>query len=188
MSAFSLILIGLSLSMDAAALAISNGLVYHGGLRQHLATALVFGLAQALMPILGYLTGGSLAGLIGTVGHWLAFLLLTAIGGKMICSGVQELRRPDPPPASRRLPGSVLLLQALATSVDALIVGVGFAALQTGICRAALIIGGVTVICCLLGTALGQRLGRYVRRYAVICGGVMLIGSGLKILLEHLAG
>ena len=88
----SLVLIGLSLAMDASAIAISNGIVYEGGAKQSVITALTFGLAQAIMPVLGYLAGTGLADIISSIDHWLAFILLAGIGGKMLYEGIRELK------------------------------------------------------------------------------------------------
>ena len=93
----SLVLIGLSLAMDASAIAISNGIVYEGGAKQSVITALTFGLAQAIMPVLGYLAGTGLADIISSIDHWLAFILLAGIGGKMLYEGIRELKSEELP-------------------------------------------------------------------------------------------
>lgn len=184
----SLVLIGLSLAMDACAISISNGIVYEGGAKQSVITALAFGLAQALMPVLGYLAGTGFAGIIGSIDHWLAFILLSGIGGKMLYEGIRELKHQELQHSGKKLSAKTLLLQSIATSIDALVIGISFAALGVNIIEASLIIGIVTFICCIFCSSLGQRFGRYIRRYATIFGGSLLTVIGIKILIEHLAG
>lgn len=184
----SLVLIGLSLAMDASAIAISNGIVYEGGAKQSVITALTFGLAQAIMPVLGYLAGTGLADIISSIDHWLAFILLAGIGGKMLYEGIRELKSEEFPKGDKKLPVKTLIMQAIATSIDALVIGVSFAALGVNIIQASLIIGIVTFICCMICSVLGNRFGRYIRKYATIFGGILLIIIGIKTLIEHLAG
>lgn len=119
----SLVLIGLSLAMDASAIAISNGIVYEGGAKQSVITALTFGLAQAIMPVLGYLAGTGLADIISSIDHWLAFILLAGIGGKMLYEGIRELKSEELPKGDKKLPVKTLIMQAIATSIDALVIG-----------------------------------------------------------------
>ena len=140
------------------------------------------------MSLIGYLAGMSFAGFISAIDHWLAFILLGIIGGKMLADGIRELQSHTEAPSHKILSVKTLLLQAIATSIDALIVGVTLAALQVDILEAATIIGLVTFSCCMLSSLLGSRLGRYVRKYAAILGGSLLIIIGAKTLIEHLAG
>lgn len=183
MTFFALFLIALSLSMDAFALAVGNGVAYGGDRKQAFITALAFGLAQGMMPVAGYLLGSGFSRVIEAYDHWVAFLLLAFIGGKMIVDGLRELGRPHP---VRRLTLSALLAQAVATSIDAMAVGVSFAALEVAMAPAAAIIGATTFFCCLVGGAAGARCGVALQRYAVLAGGLILILLGLKILFEHL--
>lgn len=180
-----LLLIALSLSMDAFAIAIANGVAHQGRLRQVLLTALAFGIAQGLMPLLGFGLGLGFSRIISDFDHWVAFFLLALIGGKMLLEGIKELRDPNPAPP-RPLTLRMLLVQAVATSIDALAVGVSFAALQVNIAAASLLICVVTFLCCLLGGLIGSRWGSLLKKGATIVGGVILILIGLKILLEHL--
>lgn len=189
MSIFSIFLTGLALSMDAFAVSVSNGICWGcqgSRLRQALATALAFGLFQGIMPLLGYAAGSSFADFIDTVDHWVAFGLLLLIGGKMVVEGLQELRRPEACPTNGQLTLKLLLLQAVATSIDALAIGVGMAMLHVNIWLAAGLIACTTFICCLVGYLLGSHFGKYLKNGAVIAGGLVLVGIGLKILLEGL--
>lgn len=184
----SVLLIAVGLSMDAFAVAIGRGAVIPRGARARgaLSMALAFGLFQALMPVAGWLLGSALAGLIEGVDHWIAFLLLAGIGGRMVYEAITGHEEAAPPPLSAR----VLLLLAVATSIDALAVGIGLrlADPATPIGTVALLIGCVTFGFSLGGGLLGSRLGERFGRSMEALGGVVLIGIGLRILVTHLAG
>lgn len=184
MSVYSLLLIGLSLSMDAFAIAVMNGVAYSGEKKQAFITALAFAIAQAMMPVLGYLLGSSVSEIIEAYDHWVAFLLLAFIGGKMIFDGVRELRSKSCP-MPKRLSPRTLIAQAIATSIDALAIGISFAALHVDIITASALIGATTFFCCLAGGLVGRRCGVWLQRYAVVVGGTVLVLLGTKILLEH---
>ncbi len=183
-------LIGLSLSMDAFAVSVSNGMCYEGfGSRQAFTSSCSFGLFQALMPTIGYFAGRTFSDAIQSLDHWIALILLGIIGGKMVLDSVKELREPESCPCGRgRFTGRVLLLQSVATSIDALAVGVSFAIMDANIFTAAAIIGVTTFLCCMIGTRLGNQFGLLLGRWAEIAGGFILIGIGLKIFLEHTLG
>ena len=184
MTFYALFLIGLSLSMDAFAISVTNGIAYPNDKRQTFISAASFGLAQAAMPVLGYLMGSSVSNLIEAYDHWVAFLLLALIGGKMLFDGLRALIH-NTHPEARPLTVKLLFAQALATSIDALAVGISFAALKVSILPAAAIIGCTTFLCCIIGGSLGQRCGRLMQRYAILAGGVILVVLGFKILIEH---
>ncbi len=180
-----LLLVGLSLSMDAFAISILNGIAYNGAKRQVFLTAFAFGFAQALMPVIGYLLGVSVNHIIEAYDHWIAFGLLALIGGKMALDAIRDLRSgvvPQPKP----LTAMTLILQAIATSVDALAVGISFAALKVNIITASATIGITTLLFCLFGGIMGQRIGSHFQKYATLLGGCILIIIGVKILLEHI--
>lgn len=184
MNILSIILIAVALSMDALAVALARGMaVRERRLRQAFRIALFFGLFQALMPMLGWLAGGELRAFISGLDHWVAFGLLALIGGKM----VWESFRPQAAagPAGPTGLGTLLLL-AVATSIDALAVGLSLSLLQVPIVKPALLIGAVTFGLSLLGGLLGSRVGYLFGRWVEALGGLILIGIGLKILLEHL--
>ena len=182
-----LFLIGIGLSMDAFAVSICKGLsVQHLRVRHMLLAGLYFGAFQALMPLLGYLLGAGFAGTIEAYDHWIAFFLLLFIGGKMVIEAVrdkdvQEIGAKDLP-----LDHKEMLLLAVATSIDALAVGITFAFLNVSIMEACLIIGCTTFVLSVIGVVVGNFFGTRYKRKAEIAGGVILILIGLKILLEHL--
>ena len=182
-----LVLIGVGLSMDAFAVALCTGL----GMRRinyaHAAViALFFGVFQAVMPLIGWVLGTQFARYITSVDHWIAFFLLLFIGGKMVIEAVrdkdvQEIGAKDLP-----LDHKEMLLLAVATSIDALAVGITFAFLNVSIMEACLIIGCTTFVLSVIGVVVGNFFGTRYKRKAEIAGGVILILIGLKILLEHL--
>lgn len=184
-----LFLIALGLSMDAFAVSVSNGMCFRNfGIRQILAAAFSFGLFQMLMPIIGYFAGCTFSNAISSLDHWIALILLGAIGGKMVYDGIIELRNPDSCPAQRCFTVRVLLLQAVATSIDALAVGIGFAVMQVDIIPAAAFVGVITFTCCLFGAFLGHRFGLVLGKRAEVLGGVILVAIGVKIFIEHTLG
>lgn len=188
MSFLELLLIGIGLSMDAFAVAICRGLAMPKlNLRHAAVIALYFGGFQALMPLLGWLLGSSFAGYIQNIDHWIAFLLLALIGGNMVREAVTEKEECGGAcPVEDRLDHRQLLLMAVATSIDALAVGVTFAFLEVSILPAILIIGATTFCLSAVGVVVGNFFGTRWRRRAEITGGVILILLGAKILLEHL--
>ena len=190
MTTLTLFMIALGLSMDAFAVSISNGMCYRGlGRKQAFAAAAAFGLFQMLMPIAGYFAGRTFSEAIGFADHWIALFLLGIIGGKMIVDGARELRHPEScDSAAGAFTLRILVLQAVATSIDALAVGVGFAVMQVNIVTAAAFIGLITFACCIIGAMLGHRFGLLLGTRAEICGGIILAGIGLKIFTEHMFG
>ncbi len=182
-----LFVLALGLSMDAFAVSVSNSL-YYAKLRRGEAvlTSFTFGVFQGLMPLVGYLAGRAFAKAVSAFDHWVAFILLGFIGGKMIVDAVRELREPRAAPVNHVFSLRLMLVQAFATSIDALAVGVSFAALDVNIAAAALFIACVTFVCCLIGHAVGRRFGGWLGGRAEIFGGVILLAIGLRILLSHL--
>lgn len=183
-----LALIAVSLSMDAFAVSMCKGL----GMKtlryaQGAVIALFFGAFQALMPLIGWFLGKQFEQLITSVDHWVAFGLLAIIGGRMIWEATHE-KEGDAPfcAVDQRLDYKELFILAIATSIDALAVGITFAFLQITILPAVTLIGGITFVLCLGGVALGHRFGIRYKKKAEVAGGAVLIGIGLKILLEHL--
>ena len=183
-----LFLMGIGLSMDAFAVAICKGLSMRKvNKKQCFIIALFFGGFQALMPLIGWLLGSSFEQYITGVDHWVAFVLLAFIGGKMLHESFQtdcesvEIKQMDPP-----LDLKELLLLAIATSIDALAVGITFAFLDTPIVEAIIIIGVTTFLISAAGVYVGNFAGNRYQKKAELAGGVILILIGLKILLEHL--
>lgn len=184
MSFAELILIALALSMDALAVSLCQGLsMPKVRVSRALLIAGLFGGFQALMPLVGYFLGSQFERFITNADHWIAFGLLLLIGGKMLYDTLTE-KDGDEPPATARI-GQLLLL-AVATSIDALAVGITFAFLQVRILPAVLCIGAITFTLSLGGVYVGHRFGVRYQKPAAIAGGVVLILIGVKILLEHL--
>ena len=186
-------LIAVSLALDAFAVSVSSGISIPGfGPRQAVKMGLWFGTFQFLMPLLGWLLGSSVSQYIEAVDHWVAFVLLGFIGGSMLWEAAQDIRRTRREgavcPAGRQFGPKMMMMQALATSIDALAVGVSFAALSVNIWQAAGFICCVTFACCLAGHALGRRFGLLLGARAQLCGGLILVAIGTKILIEHLTG
>ena len=226
MSFWEILLIGIGLAMDAFAVSLCKGLAMDELKKKHVfALAGFFGGFQALMPLIGWLLGTSFRQHIETYDHWVAFVLLLIIGGKMIKDAVSEMKEdakgtdsdgqepeetvfkdPNAAPTIKELKnqknqpytfrlGETILL-AVATSIDALAVGLSFAMLGTqsavstadclSIWYSILIIGLVTFLICTAGVLIGHRFGSRFRSKAEIIGGVVLILIGIKILIEHL--
>ena len=181
-----LVLIAIGLSMDAFAVSLCKGLCMKKlNVKQGCVIALFFGGFQFGMPLIGWLLGKQFEKYITPVDHWIAFALLVYIGGKMIWEAVSD-REVDACPVDSRLNYRELLVMAVATSIDALAVGITFAFLQTPILPAVTEIGVITFILSLLGVLIGHRFGTRFKTKAEIGGGVVLILIGVKILLEHL--
>lgn len=184
MGIYELLVIALGLSMDAFAVALCKGLeMKRPNLKRAVIIALFFGVFQAVMPLIGWVLGVRFTQYITEVDHWIAFLLLGFIGGRMIFSShnTEENGQRDD-----ALDIKELFILAIATSIDALAVGITFAFLQVEIIQSCLIIGASTFMLSLLGVAVGNRFGARLKQKAEIIGGVVLILIGLKILLEHL--
>ncbi|MBP7401739.1 MAG: manganese efflux pump [Clostridia bacterium] len=184
----SIVLIAVSLSMDALAVALSTGMcMKKAHVRDGVRIGLYFGGFQFAMPVAGWLLGRTVASAVQNVDHWIAFGLLVLLGGKMLYEAVRAKMNdeecPVDPVAHRRL-----FILAIATSIDALAVGVGFAFMQVRILPASLVIGIITFTLSAAGCLLGKKLGGLFRKYAEIAGGLVLIGIGVRILVEHLAG
>lgn len=173
----------LGLSMDAVAVSISSGMsVREIKISQALKMALCFGIMQAVMPCLGYVAGVQFRGQLEAYDHWVAFLLLGYLGIKMILDSRGAGEAPlDSPFATRKL-----LLLGVATSIDALAVGVSFSLLAISLAETVVTIGVVTFALCLPAVWFGARLGKSMAKRADILGGAILIIMGCKILIEHL--
>ncbi len=183
MSFWEICVIAVGLSMDALAVSICKGLsVRHAGLRHCAVTGLYFGGFQALMPLTGYLLGRQFEGAINRFDHWIAFVLLCIIGINM----VRESRSREPEECSADFSIKAMLPLAVATSIDALAVGVTFAFLQVNILYAIILIGSTTFILSFLGVKVGHILGMKYKSRAELLGGLVLVFMGIKILVEHL--
>lgn len=182
-----LFLIAVGLSMDAFAVSICKGLCMKRlNMKQAVVIALFFGGFQAFMPLVGWLLGTQFEQLITPVDHWIAFVLLALIGGKMLWDSFHEDDEGVACPADGKLDMRELTMLAIATSIDALAVGITFAFLRVDIVMSVGLIGVTTFVLALVGVAVGNRFGARYEKPATIVGGVVLILIGLKILLEHL--
>ena len=187
MSIFELLLIGVGLSMDAFAVAVCQGLCMPRlNLRHAAVIALFFGGFQALVPLAGWLLGSQFAVYIENIDHWVAFVLLVLIGGNMIREALGPEEEETSCAVTDRLDIRLLFMMAVATSIDALAVGVTFAFLSVDILPAVAVIGATTFCLSLAGVAVGNFFGARYKRRAEISGGVILVLLGGKILLEHL--
>ena len=184
MDAITIIAIAFGLAMDAFAVSITSGITIKNlKVNNALKIALFFGLFQAIMPLVGWLAGLSLRGFIAEIDHWIAFGLLCIIGFKMIYESSKmeaNNKKIDP------LNVYVLLMLSIATSIDALAVGLSLSFLNVSIALPAIIIGVVTFLLSIFGVYFGNRFGHYFERKIEIIGGLILIGIGVKILIDHL--
>lgn len=177
--------------MDAFAVSIGNGLsMKKSDSKAALAIAFSFGLFQALMPLLGYFLGSAFEQVIKDFDHYIALIFLGFIGGKMIFDGIKEIREKKSDEAEEKnafkLSFGTLMIQAVATSIDALIVGVSFAALpNVNIWAAITLIGITTFAISLIGVFFGKKFGQLLGSKAEILGGIILVGIGLKVFIEH---
>ncbi len=179
-----ILLLALSMAMDAFAVCLAAGALPEvRGPRPAFRLAFHFGLFQFLMPVLGWVVGATVEPLIRSYDHWLAFGLLAFVAARMMYSAVRgdELHNPDP---SR---GWTLVLLSIAVSIDALAVGLSLGVLGIFVGGPAVLIGIVTGLMSLAGLRLGSTLGKRFGRWVQILGGLVLLGIGLSIVLEHLA-
>jgi putative Mn2+ efflux pump MntP len=182
MDIFSMFFLAVGLAMDAFSVSITRGMILKCNFKYAFTIALFFGAFQALMPVAGWLAGEQLAVVVEVWAPWIAFFLLLLIGGKMIYEGFQE--KDDD--VCQIFSLKDILILSIATSIDAFAVGVTFAFLNTPILLPILIIGLVTFALSFLGVYLGKRVGHLFGNKIEILGGLILIGIGLKILLENL--
>ncbi len=182
-----LLLIAVGLSMDAFAVSICKGLgMKRVNLKVAFVLALFFGGFQALMPLIGWALGSQFLWLISPIDHWIAFVLLAVIGGKMLWEALHDEEGEDDGKPADKIDLGEFFILAVATSIDALAVGISFAALAVDIVPSILIIGVVTFCFTIAGVFVGNFFGSRYEKPASIVGGVVLILIGLKILLEHL--
>lgn len=182
MEILGVLLISVGLAMDAFAVSICKGLSMKSlKIKNALIIGLYFGIFQAFMPLLGFFLGKSFEKLVVSIDHWIAFVLLGLIGINMIREVFKEEEKVDDDVSLK-----VMIPLAIATSIDALAVGVTLAFLETNIFICISIIGIVTFILSILGVLIGNKFGNRFEKKAQVIGGVILIGMGVKILIEHL--
>jgi putative Mn2+ efflux pump MntP len=184
MAFITLLLIAVGLSFDTFAVSISSGLILSKiTFKQATRIGITFALFQASMPVIGWLVGESIKQYAQDFDHWIAFIILGALGAKMII----ESRKSNPEERNLNpLDFKVMIGMAVATSIDALIVGFSFALLEVNIFWAAIIIGAITYLVAMLGMLFGKNIGSATGRRMEMLGGILLILLGLKILVEHL--
>ena len=184
MSLITIIVVAVGLAMDAFAVSIVSGTAYQQLKIKHaLRIALFFGSFQALMPLVGSLAGLSMRAYIVPYDHWVAFGLLSAVGGKMIYESFKIKSAEQNVNPSNTF---ILLILSVATSIDALVVGITFSLLTVSLAKAVIIIGLVTFNLSYLGVFIGKKFGHLFESKIEAVGGLILIGLGAKILLEHL--
>ena len=175
--------IALALAMDAFAVALATGGVLNPLTGRHLfRLGFHFGLFQALMPIAGWLVGMALQQWISAYDHWVAFVLLAVVGGRMILEAFDEKEDKAVSDPTR---GFTMVMLSVATSIDALAVGLSLAMLRVSVWLPAAVIGVVAGVLTVIGMLLGRRLGNNWGKRVEVCGGLVLCIIGLKILLEH---
>jgi len=179
-----ILFMAIGLSMDAFAVSVVTGSVYRElKVRHALRMAMFFGGFQAIMPLIGFLAGMSLRRFISAYDHWIAFGLLAFVGGKMIYEALKiEAAEKNLDPSNLL----VLLALSVATSIDALAIGITLSMLTTSIARTAAIIGLVTFALSYVGISIGKRFGHFFESKIEIIGGLILIAIGIKIVVEHL--
>ncbi|MFZ4401510.1 MAG: manganese efflux pump MntP family protein [Bacteroidales bacterium] len=183
MDYISLILIAIGLSFDTFAVSVSTGLILKKiKFQQALKVAFVLAFLQSLMPLIGWFAGKQISQYIGKFDHWIAFVLLSILGVKMI---IESFKNDDNNKNFNPLKFNVLLGMGIATSIDALVVGISFAFLDTNIWIAILFIGVVTFLFAMLGMLFGKKIGSKFGKRIEVLGGFILIAIGLKILLGH---
>jgi len=186
MKLLEIILIAIGLSMDAFAVSITLGLsVEKPRAKEILTPGVYFGFFQALMPIIGYFAGTYFAAKIQEFDHWVAFILLGIIGGNMIRESLSKEEEEEANDENSFKFFKMLGL-AIATSIDALAVGVTFAFFQTNIFKAAIIIGSITCVISMAGVKIGNIFGTRFKSKAEFIGGAVLVLLGIKIVIEHL--
>lgn len=190
-----IILIGLGLSMDAVAVSMTNGMVYKDTPQSKtLAMPVLFGLFQGLMPLIGYFAGGLFADVISQYASLLVFLILGFIGGKMLKDGLSHKKEEaeetlevtgteeNDKTEGKVLTYKTLVVQAIATSIDAFAVGIGFSAMQVSIVPATIIITLTTAICCLVAIFAGKKFGNLLGNKSEMLGGIILLVIAVKAL------
>lgn len=179
--------IAIGLAMDAFAVSVTNGFiikelrVYHA-----FKIAFFFGLFQAIMPLIGWVGGINLVRYIKDFDHWIAFGMLALIGGKMIYESRSDEMNEDEGKNKNALHLPTLLFLSVATSIDALAVGLSFGVLNMPVLIPVIVIGSITFVLCLIGVYLGNRFGHIFESKLELIGGIILILIGLKILIDHL--
>ena len=183
MGIIELILLSIGLGMDAFTVSVCKGIsMKKMNWKKACIIGLYFGGFQAIMPVIGYFFGSSFESIITNIDHWIAFILLAIIGAKMI----QEAFQKEEEEYNEDISVKTMIVLSIATSIDALAVGITFAFLKVNLLLAITLIGTITFILSVIGTKIGNRFGDKYKSKAELAGGIILIIIGLKILLEHI--
>lgn len=183
MGIIELILLSIGLGMDAFAVSVCKGIsMKKMNWKKACIIGLYFGGFQAIMPVIGYFFGSSFESIITNIDHWIAFILLAIIGAKMI----QEAFQKEEEEYNEDISVKTMIVLSIATSIDALAVGITFAFLKVNLLLAITLIGTITFILSVIGTKIGNRFRDKYKSKAELAGGIILIIIGLKILLEHI--
>lgn len=183
MGALEILLIAMGLAMDAFAVSICKGLsMKKMSWKKAIIVGLYFGIFQALMPVLGYFLGTTFEGLVTKIDHWIAFALLVFIGINILKESFENSDEKHDDSVDFK----TMVVLAIATSIDALAIGITFAFLKVNMLLATLMIGIATFVICVIGVKIGNKFGDKYERKAEVVGGLILILMGIKILLEHL--
>ena len=184
MDIVTLLVIASALSMDALSVSIANGIIIPSlKLQQAMLISFSFGFFQSIMPVIGWFVGKTFAEYIQKYDHWIAFALLASVGLKMIHEAYTQS---DENTCKNCLQPKILLLMSLATSIDALAIGISFSILKTDILFPAIIIGLVTFLICLAGITIAHKIGSFFGKKMEYAGGIILIAIGIKIVIEHI--
>jgi len=195
MDFFSLVVLAAALSMDAFAVSICEGLALcRPDIKRGVLIGVFFGVFQAMMPLVGYFFGIRFSEKVQKFDHWIAFILLALLGIKMIRESLKKKCPAEPTAICKLKPENSpfnlpkMLVLSVATSIDALAVGITFAFLDVNIISAVCLIGIITMVVCTIGVKIGNMFGIRYKSVAELAGGIILFGMGLKILIEHLSG
>lgn len=183
MGTIELLLLSVGLAMDAFAVSICKGIsMKKMNWKKALIIGLYFGGFQALMPVIGYFLGTAFESIITNIDHWVAFILLGIIGGNMIKESFED----ESDSCNDDVGFKTMVILAIATSIDALTVGITFAFLKVNLIAAISMIGVITLALSVIGTKIGNKFGNKYKNKAELVGGIILVLLGIKILLEHL--
>lgn len=181
-----ILLLAAGLSMDAFAISVTNGMCYRmPRMKNALYSGLAFGFFQGLMPFVGYLGGHAFSGVIENLDHWIALLLLGFIGARMIIGALQAGKGGEDTGRPRAFAFKMLILQAVATSIDALAVGISLGVIRVNIALAVCLIAATTFSLSFAGVFIGDRFGGLLKGKAELLGGAILVFIGVKIFIEH---
>lgn len=181
----SVLIIAVGLSADCFAVAVGSSISQKGNsLIDILRVASSFGLFQTLMPVLGWIIGRTVVEFVGKYDHWVAFILLAFVGGRMLWESFQ--RNHNGAKKADNTKGFLLLVLSLATSIDALAVGLSFAFLKVNVVAASLTIGAVAFLATVTGFVVGRKSSRLIGKWAELIGGIILVLIGLRVLLSHI--